>query len=355
VPATASNVAATKEDFALVVGINTYPTLGPNLSPRNLQGAVNDAKAVASWLVAEAGVPCENVWCLISEGEGKHCAVSNGAFESEFPPGVRPDFDDLARSFKTFVRQAIAITDRPQWIGRRFWVYMAGHGYTPQEESRDVCVFPANALNRGFIENLCATRWADFMARNRGFDEIVMMLDCCAEIYAGIAPGLPQPQSHQLRDGLAKRVIAVAASPTQAAYETADENGVIGGQFTRQLLKALSGGVELSASGHVTTSALRQYFDNVSLRSGVGGPKSQTVRFLEYDELDLVHVDSPTVTFTTRTNFAPGTVVRVLSGLMKPLGSVTVKAGSTVDLQVPAGLYKLVAPDGTSQLIDLGN
>jgi uncharacterized caspase-like protein len=163
-------------DKAIVIGIGSYPTFGPDgASPNNLLGAVADANAMAQWLAHNAGA---DVHLMTSDGQnGSPWMISN----------IRPVQGDVDGAFVPF-----ATSTSPK-VANRLYVYMAGHGLAPEPRSR--CLILADAKGTAWVPNVEAPAWIDWLSNQTHFDELVLWMDCCAtqalEYARGRPSGLP--------------------------------------------------------------------------------------------------------------------------------------------------------------------
>jgi hypothetical protein len=107
IPLDTGGDAGDLEDFAVVIGIETYPHLG------NRRGAIKDAQSFAGWLTASSGGGLRpvNVESLIGG-------------TSAIPAGPRPTRDDVERTFRVLVERARH--GRPNAMGRRLYIYLSG-------------------------------------------------------------------------------------------------------------------------------------------------------------------------------------------------------------------------------------
>jgi hypothetical protein len=101
------------DHYAIVIGLSQYSELGP--PPAELHGPENDADAVYAWLTDPngGGLPAQNVKLIKS---------------SDFrPPNAKPvpnDFDD------SFLWISRAAQNNGLRVGKRFYFYLAGHGFS---------------------------------------------------------------------------------------------------------------------------------------------------------------------------------------------------------------------------------
>jgi hypothetical protein len=57
-----------QDDYAVLIGIESYPTFGAGGSPMNLKGPLNDLESIRTWLVSPNGghLPPENIQVAMS-------------------------------------------------------------------------------------------------------------------------------------------------------------------------------------------------------------------------------------------------------------------------------------------------
>ncbi len=227
-------------DFAVVVGISRYPAIG------DLAGPVNDARRFEEWLVNRGGVPKGHIETITTpQDAGKMTKAT-----------ATPMRDQIISALDSIMQNE----DERGKVGRRLYLYLAGHGYAPQVD--DAALLMANAGGRSFpaIPGLQVARWFRTSAR---FDEIVLIMDCCRDNYPAI-PAQPLPWAEEPSPD-ADRVKYFYAFATQA-YQKAREkpltpDGEVRGLFTHALLAAF----ELArpdAQGRITGTAVKNYVLN---------------------------------------------------------------------------------------------
>jgi uncharacterized caspase-like protein len=145
------------EGFALIVGVNECPAfrLPDGSRPRPLQGAENDADALADFLVDQAGFPARNVIVLKGSGATRE--------------KVRLAFDRLAKRAR---------------IEDYFVFHYSGHGTQvadvqpfDEPDGRDEALCPWDATANGenlILDDELAVWLDDFPARR-----VAVILDCC--------------------------------------------------------------------------------------------------------------------------------------------------------------------------------
>jgi hypothetical protein len=228
---------------------------------------------------------------------------------------------------------------QPRRLGRRFWLYCAGHGFSPTNATREVGLLVADALEAGYVPNLSVTGFADWVAQMDLFDEVVVWLDCCSSTAYSITLGVPF--SHQIQQARtpARRFILKAAQFSKRAFEDTSRNPPAG-IFTSRMLGALRGDVGLSPTGYVTSTAIADFFLNTRPSTDLQEPA-----VLERDPIDLIHLGNTSGSRHTL-RFAPaarlaGKTVTLIGGAGQNIGSLVVAADNTATAALVAGLYKV--------------
>lgn len=244
------------QDYAIVIGIQRYPTLAPPHppgGPNDLQGSNLDAQAIYDWLgEPEGGDVPEEQRLLVNS------ALYPDPFEERLVGNRRhlfaqPNALDLAGCFGWLVEE-LERRGTLQ-LGRRLYVYFSGHGFAVGD--CDGGIYTADAA---FIQNHFYVRnWFDWFYRNRYFEEYVLWADACADPIsiqgAPTAAPLPDRQVAGLAEG--RRFIAFAAKHTLRSVERLMPDGNIRGVFTYSLLEALRGAAADKQTGKVTSESLR--------------------------------------------------------------------------------------------------
>ena len=336
------------EDRAVVVGIARYPQFGSDGTKSNdLQGPVKDAVAMADWLVGDAKA---HVTLITSDGQGD---------EKWTVTDRRPNRQDLEDGFAAYVSESLAKPIRR--IGRRLYVYMAGHGFMP--EPRHLALITANALSDVSVPNIQATSWIDWFADQLYFDEYVLWMDCCAIrtfSYEGGKPLMKKGATRQ--DGRARVFMGFAAGPSLTAFEgPIGPQGEVRGLFTDRLLRGLKGAAA-DAAGTVRTSDLVAYLSNQKALTGEGivrnsaaAPQIEPV-FPETAELVLAQVGSNLPAYDIRVPVADGERLRVIEVRQGEERVVAegVVANGTARLQLAVGIYRASAP-GFTRLFEIAS
>src|SRR5687767_6799470 len=157
----------TREDFALVIGITTYPRLGASGS---LEGPVKDATEFRDWLVQSAGVPDDQVKLILSD-------------ETDITR-ARPVHDDIDDAFEE-------IFEKAKQGARRLYVYFGGHGCS--KAFSHVALLMANSTPSS-PRAINTTSYHEGLATLKGnlFPEQVFFYDCCRNFDRDV-PGRDHP------------------------------------------------------------------------------------------------------------------------------------------------------------------
>ena len=160
-----------QEDWAIVVGIWRYPALG------DLNGPQNDATAFYEWLVAPQGgaVPHDHVQ-LILTADDLHWPTISPAVAKPIAAQIQEAFDRLLDLADQSDRAGRGLR-----IGRRLYVYLAGHGFEPQPA--EAALLGANATRQRPGHHIVGRAYVDDLRRGGYFTECVLFMDCCRESY----------------------------------------------------------------------------------------------------------------------------------------------------------------------------
>ncbi len=235
-------------DFALVVGINLYPGIGP------LQGAQLDAEEFAKWLQAPDGgdLPPGNVHTLLT---------------SQFHPPLpaRPaNANPTENLFEDEFLQLVIdpATGRPYTPPRRrLYLYLSGHGFSGSYEGmNEAALYAANAYSPSY-RHIAATRYAEWAKAAAAYEEIVLIMDCCRDMsLVRSINSLMLDKVQNPAGAVAVRRLAWYAVPAgaKARERQIEEKGPVRGVFTYLLLEALRK-ARPDAQGRVTGHAVAQY------------------------------------------------------------------------------------------------
>jgi uncharacterized caspase-like protein len=239
------------DDYAIVVGIATYPGFGrTETEPRNLQGPDNDAQAVYNWIVSPDGgnVPPANV-TLVRSGEYPAATSAINALPAR--QQITDAFERLDSLAQQNDQAGLGLR-----VGRRLYLYMSGHGFAPRR--KEAAVFVANAT-RTRTHHVFATRWQEWFCNAEYFDELVLWIDCCMVFDLTVTP---ETAGYRILQGTSvKKMFSAYAArfPQQAVERMMPDDNRVHGVFTYTLLKALHEAVEDPAKGEVTSASVKSY------------------------------------------------------------------------------------------------
>lgn len=234
------------DDHAVIVGIDTYPGLS------QLGGPCEDARLVRDWLLDPAcgDVPAGNIKVLLTS--------------DYHPPGptnvndVHPVEDEVNDLFRPLVTQGL-MNGR---IGRRLFIYLAGHGFSDPSDMASAALFAANA-EMVFAPHIAGTGYANWFRRNGIFDEIVLIMDCCRTVnpMQTIRPP-PLPNTNQPSQAAKVRTFYAFGTSWGAVARERPMNGSVRGIFTTALLESLSS-ARPNRNGRVTGQIVKNYVHNI--------------------------------------------------------------------------------------------
>ena len=238
-------------DRALIVGIKTYPELG------DLEGPERDARAFRDWVVDSkgGGVPAKNVKLILSSDFAPAAIATNALPTVIEVQRALEDFQELAQKSQD------AGTGRR--VGRRLYLYLAGHGFSP--EANETALLMANAARSraGAIYHTLGTYNAGWFYRAGYFDEIFLFMDCCREICS--APSLNKPWADEVDGTAPDRCRYFYGFGTKWSRLSRERpmppDNAVRGVFTTALLKGLNGAAADPAdpSGVITAESLEAY------------------------------------------------------------------------------------------------
>ncbi|WP_426076862.1 caspase family protein [Janthinobacterium sp. PSPC3-1] len=239
-------------DHAILIGIRDYPTLLGDEETSVLQGPVNDVEAVKAWLLDCRGGG-------FADDSTIHVIISDEAAPAD---GARPTDVELEEVLLHLALLAQKSNARGTGlrVGERLYLFMAGHGFSP--ERTDACLYTANA-RPGFNAHIHATGWLNWLQESAFFEEFVLWMDCCMDRMA--TGPVRDPLLNPPDGGVPPRAsfVAFAAQRPLKAVENpipADDNKVHG-VFTWALLQGLRGAAA-DQNGRVTGRSLADWVRN---------------------------------------------------------------------------------------------
>lgn len=327
------------DDYAIVVGINHYPGLSP------LEGAVLDADLFAAWLTRPDGgnVPAANVTRLRTSDW--HPPWPNRT------TAARPTLELFSSALFDLLLDG---NNNPKpVVGRRLYLYFAGHGFQDRSGREEAALYTANA-SPASPEHIAGTRWADCTRTAAPFQELVLIMDCCRDMslvtqIANPVFGLaPSPAAAQV-----KKFYAYAAPQGAQARERAMQNaGPVRGIFTYVLMDALAR-APADQYGNVPGTAVKNYIHNSFPQVAPGLPDPVIEADPAADIVMLTRAPASSQA-TTEVRFvitppAPGGTLTILDNVLRQVVTLPLTNGSA-QFSLPPGLYKAVLSAGRETL-----
>jgi hypothetical protein len=224
-PRTDSELSPVDNDYAIVIGIASYPNL------RDLPAAALDAHAFVEWLRRPDGaaLPHDHIWLTTFQAEPKRSITAA----------------DLEGCFAPLAGQ---IVERPaQRIGRRLYLFASGRGTDHSVEDLALCA-PAASLTS--FEGIRLKSYADWFVSSGAFDEVLLLADCRPLRTFATVIAASAPFAGLLPVARRTAFLCCASKTVDGARDAAPEAL---GPFTQALLEALNGAA--GASGSLTSSA----------------------------------------------------------------------------------------------------
>jgi len=274
------------DDYAVVVGITKYPGF------EDLKGPENDAVSFREWLLSDdgGGLPERQVFLVVSS-----------AYQEEGDPlQAKPQTGQVDPVFDHLIERGM---ERGGRLGRRLYIFLAGHGFGPDIE--DAALFMANAAPLRLGYHIPGRRYARWFQTAAMFEEVVLFMDCCRDDYMNAPVRTPPwPRIHNAAGANVRTFYGFATKWSRKARERpVSEGGPVKGLFTRALLTALEKSPP-DEEGRVTGAAIEKYVHNY-LPKLIEDDEYQEPRF-DYDKYhDIVFAcrDAP-ATVPVRITFA---------------------------------------------------
>ncbi|MDQ4075274.1 MAG: caspase family protein, partial [Chloroflexota bacterium] len=342
---------------AIVVGVQVYPD--PSFG-EPLRAPENDAKAFREWLVSTTGgnLLADHVELILSSD-----------YKQPFKDARRakPTAERIADAFEKL--DAIAEENKAKGqglrVGRRLYLYFAGHGCAPSSPSSDeALLLTANASEIRLGENIPGKMYADWYLWSAYFQEVVLFMDCCRDVFP--AAPINAPANKQInRDEALDRGKIFYGFATRWKRKAREKpfNGQWRGVFTTALLTGLQGGAADPKDGRVSAASLRDYLYN-SWReflspedlADVEVPKEPEVWYRpQTDGEDFVFATVPVPSFPVTIDFSAelqGRKVEIIDDDFEVVAVTTLSTNSwQVDLK--KGKYLLNLEAGRSQGFDV--
>jgi hypothetical protein len=313
----------TRDDYAVVIGISTYPGL------ENLDGPENDAQDFAAWLKESANLD-----------EARLDLILSSQFViTDDPATIQPVVSTIDRVFGKIVSAGRRAADRK--LGRRLTIFLAGHGFTGPDRA-DSALLTAEATEDDIGFHIPGRTYAEAFVRAGFFEEVVLFVDACAD--AGThCPlrsfpwgGLDNPPSST------RWFYAMAASWGQFASERKfPAGGKANGLFTKALLEGLNGAA--ASNSGVTSTTLQSYLIQRLSELQIGENDRQDPFFSMGGDLFFSDLEPPLFdVIVFRPGWPPIDVIDLKT--MRPIESSGI--GSNWSGSLPRGIFLLRENDG---------
>jgi hypothetical protein len=225
------------KDYAIVVGIGNYADAA---FLEKLDGPKNDVRNFVKWLKSPEGghVPENNIIPYMLESD---------------PAGQKPKAGDIVDAIKKLLALSPNGDER---IGRRLYIFMAGHGVGPDLDDAGLLTVEATEDAPTYVEG---RRYANLFRGRAVFEEVVLVMDCCRD-FDGELPDPVFPFKRKVDAGGAakvKRFYAYATGFGKAAREKPFDDEV-SGVFSHALIAGLNGGA-IDGDGRITGPSLERF------------------------------------------------------------------------------------------------
>jgi hypothetical protein len=271
------------DDYAIVIGIDNYPSL-----PR-LTSTRNDIALFTEWLKKPApaggGITDPARIKIITKPESQ----PSDPFDAE---PVQKQVDKALRDFGVM---------NGHLIGRRLYFYFSGHGIGV--EFNDVAMLMANASENLLNSNIGLNSYLSMFHRKVLFEEIVFFVDCCRDrtprTFKGNSPVFVLPDdvpAPQIED-----FVFLASTHGNKSFAIPKTQGFM----TQALLEGLNGKA-VNQKGAVTSSTLADYIpkrvaelaqdNNVEQKPKVERPPSRDIVFCRFERTKVQIIADPGMT-----------------------------------------------------------
>lgn len=341
-------------DWAIIVGLWKYMGDLPSL-----KGPKHDAQAFYEWVISKdgGGVPKDHVFKILS---------SDRKFKGPFaqPGDALPGPEEVERAFDILDDMALANEDKREGrrVGRRLYLYFAGHGIAPAVDVNrpgESALLMANAAKGRFGRHIAGRTWVDWFYDAGYFEEVILFMDCCRDIAPRTFPRNPHlDRVNRVEDALkTKRFLGFG---TKWSWRTRERplpefGNKDRGIFTVALLEGLTKG-GAKEDGRVTALSLKNYIRDrmPKLLTTEDQPNLKALmpdlEILADDEDFLLcsvpqtAVPKSSVIITVPAGL-DGKEFEVVDNTFKRV-AVAVAAGGEVRFELPAGYYEVRQVDG---------
>jgi N-acetylmuramoyl-L-alanine amidase len=242
-----------ERDRAVVVGIDHY---GHGI--KVLSGAINDCELFCRWLTTPGmgGLNPDNVSYFRSTAPGDP---------------IRNQIEDKLREFyDEYAGTGVS-------CGRRLYLFFAGHGLVPPPPDKSGCALVMADAHPTQLRGLLGLTAADAMRMTGLFEQVMLVMDCCAEISgpAELKCFLPYYVDTNVQPGAYTHIQAAQLNASTAEQQLDDPLDPAGpsrwqGVLTHTLLRALTTAAD--PTGVVTAASLKNFIE----ASPIGGAKVES-------------------------------------------------------------------------------
>ncbi len=290
---------ANNDHYAILVTISKYPGLS------NLNGPEADGVAFTQWLTSPEGgdIPLTN----ITQIRTANFQPFNNVYDAK-PTEIefKKALDNLLREGKGPERTW------KEKVGKRLYLYFAGHGFTAGSSLTDPALFSAIAQN-GDTAHIAGYQYAAKIASAGFFDEIMLFMDCCQDVLKSSQVLVPtwSPPDRNLSHKV-KLLQAIGAPRGQKAFERdLDNNGVTHGLFTIVLLEALRTAIP-DSQGWVNGYDLKKQFSQIwGKRFRDETHYDPPIRLPDGEDIRILQRPSPTLSLGVPAPIPASTTIRI--------------------------------------------
>jgi len=337
-------MAKNDKDYAVVVGIKTYPAFdkdGP------LEGPENDARAVYDWLTSTVGgnLPKGNVTLIVSSDYDPPATE---------PSDARPMIVDVQKAFEVLQDKAEenARNMKGLQVGRRLYIYMAGHGFAPRDDQTALLLANATSKRTGAAYHVLGQYTANWFFKAKYFEEIILLMDCCREnqLHMGLNMSFGEISAPGAVNKV-KRFYGYGTKWSRLSREK-DIDGIRRGVFTHALIKGLAGGAVNPDTGELTARSLSDYLYTVMEKVDVTeGPE---IEFHPKNGKGFVLMTMPVPEFKVTLHVPPSSIGKAAQiidgGTLEEVKSIpAVTEPWVVDLK--RGKYLALIPADSKRLV----
>jgi len=364
------------EDWAIVVGVKLYPGI------TNLEGPENDAQNFYEWLISPTGggIPVTNPPGKTLAPGNQAILIKSSDFAASFDDAsaAKPTQAEVSQAFDYL--RSLAVTNlntKGRYrIGRRLYLYFAGHGFAPSfgvvPSPDDAALFMANADYKSPGYHISGRPYAHWFSYGGIFQEVVLFMDCCRDDNPNYPPNtVPYgPLKGTPLDLVDRRTFfGFGTKWNRQAREREMDDNKWHGVFTTALLAGLKGAAVDVDTGNVTARTLinylynymKTYFTNQE-RDNAEIEKEPSLIFdphIHDDRLILAKPPAAAAKFPVTINISNDLLGQEIQIIGERNGQKNLIIDSTVAnapvwiSQIEPGLYTLHAAGGKEQTIEV--